>query len=70
MVLLRGVWIGTLYKLLGSTVNDGKNNSVVLESGVEEGINSTNFEENNMLWNQRLGHIGEKGLRVLHNNGI
>ena len=23
-----------------------------------------------MLWNQRLGHIGEKGLRILHGNGM
>ena len=30
-----GVWIGTLYKLEGSTVIDGCNSSVVPESGVE-----------------------------------
>jgi len=23
-----------------------------------------------MLWNQRLGHSGEKGLRILHDNGM
>jgi hypothetical protein len=23
-----------------------------------------------MLWNQRLGHIGEKGLRLLHRKGM
>jgi hypothetical protein len=23
-----------------------------------------------MLWHQRLGHIGEKGLRVLHGKGM
>ena len=23
-----------------------------------------------MLWDQRLGHIGEKGLRILHGNGM
>ena len=26
--------------------------------------------ENTMLWYQRLGHIGEKGLRILHGNGM
>jgi hypothetical protein len=31
MVLLRGVWIGTLYKLLGSTIIDGCNNTIVPE---------------------------------------
>ena len=33
MVLMRGVWYGTLYKLLGKTVIDECNNSVVLEEG-------------------------------------
>jgi hypothetical protein len=36
MVLLKGVWIGTLYKLLGSTISDGCNSSIVPEIGVEE----------------------------------
>ena len=26
--------------------------------------------EKTMLWHQRLGHIGEKGLRILHRNGM
>jgi hypothetical protein len=63
MVLLKGVWIGTLYKLLGSTISDGCNNSIVPEIGVEEGKTPTVSRENTMLWHQRLGHIGEKGLQ-------
>eukprot|EP00253_Pinus_taeda_P005796 PITA_05796 len=59
LVLMRGVWIGTLYKLQGSTVIDGCNSSVVLESGAENIVVSG---EKTMLWHQRLGHIGEKGL--------
>jgi hypothetical protein len=35
MVLMRGVWCGTLYKLLGSTYTNGCNNSIVLEQGDE-----------------------------------
>jgi hypothetical protein len=31
MVLMRGVWFGTLYKLLGSTYNNGCNSSIVLD---------------------------------------
>ena len=27
------------------------------------------FGENTMLWNQRLGHVEEKGLNILHGNG-
>ena len=56
---MRGVRIGTLYKLQGRTVIDGCNSSMVLESGVENLVVSG---EKAMLWHQRLGHIGEKGL--------
>jgi hypothetical protein len=36
MVLMRGVYNGTLYKLLGSTIIDGCNNFVVPEGDNEE----------------------------------
>jgi hypothetical protein len=36
MVLLKGVWFGTLYKMQGSTISDGFNSSIVLDIGVEE----------------------------------
>ena len=36
MVLLKGVHIGTLYKLQGSTISDGGNSSIVPDIGVEE----------------------------------
>jgi hypothetical protein len=41
MVLLKGVQIGTLYKLLGSTISDGCNSSIVPEIGAEEGKTPT-----------------------------
>ena len=28
------------------------------------------FGEKTMVWHQRLGHIGEKGLSILHRNGM
>jgi len=28
------------------------------------------FEEKTILWHHRLGHIGEKGLRILHGNSM
>ena len=62
---MRGFRIGTLYKLQGSTVIVGCNSSVVPKSGVESLAVS---RENIMLWHQRLGHIGEKGLHILHSN--
>ena len=67
LVLMWGVRIGTLYKLQGSTIIDGCNSSVVPESGAE---NLVVFGEKTMLWHQRLGHIGEKGLRILHGKGM
>jgi len=67
LVLMWGVRIGTLYKLMGSTVIDGCNSFMVPKSGAE---NLVVFRENTMLWHQRLGHIGEKDLRILHGNGM
>ena len=63
----RGVRIGTLYKLQGSTIVDGCNSYVVPESGAK---NLVVFGEKTMLWHQRLGHIGEKGLQILHGKGM
>eukprot|EP00253_Pinus_taeda_P015397 PITA_15397 len=65
--LISGVKIGTLYKLQGSTVIDGCNSFVVPESGAENLVASG---EKTMLWHQRLGHIGEKGLQILHDKGM
>ena len=64
---MQGVRIGTLYKMQGSTIVDGCNSYVVLESGAENLVVSG---KNTMLWHQRLGHIGEKGLRILHGKGM
>ena len=60
LILMRGVWIGTLYKLQGIIVVDGCNSSMVPKNGVENLVVSG---EKTVLWHQRLGHIGEKGLR-------
>jgi hypothetical protein len=70
MVLMRGVRFGTLYKLLGSTISDECNSSIVPDIEVEEERTPTVSGEKAMLWHQRLGHIGEKGLRLLHGKGM
>ena len=67
LVLTRGVRTRNFYKLQGSTVIDGCNSSMVPESGAESLVVSG---AKTMLWHQRLGHIGEKGLRILHRNGM
>jgi hypothetical protein len=62
MVLMRGVQCGTLYKLLGRTYTNGCNISVVPEKRNEGDKINIVPENKTMLWHQRLGHIGEKGL--------
>jgi hypothetical protein len=62
MVLMRGVWCGTLYKLLGITYTNGCNSYVVPEQRNEGDETNTIPEKKTMLWHQRLGHIGEKGM--------
>jgi hypothetical protein len=36
MVLLKGLWFGTMYKMQGRTITDGFNSSIVPDIGVEE----------------------------------
>ena len=61
-MLMRGVRCGNMYKLLGRTYTNGCNSFVVLEKTNKEGKTNTIPEKKIMLWHQRLGHIGEKGL--------
>jgi hypothetical protein len=70
MVLLKRVWFGTMYKLQGRTISDGFNSSIFPDIGVEDENTSTVSGEMVMLWHQRLGHIEEKGRRVLHGKGM
>ena len=70
MVLMRGVQCGTMYKLLGKTVIGDCNNTVVLESSNEENNVAEVFGGEAMLWHQRLGHIGEKGLQSLQGKSM
>ena len=69
-MLLKGVRFGTLYKLQGRTISDGCNSSIFPDIGFEEERSPTVSGEKVMLWHQRLGHIGEKGLRLLHGKGM
>ena len=67
LVLIQGVWIGTLYKLMGIIIIDGCNHYVVPKIGAENLVVSG---ESTMLWRQRLGNIREKDLIILHVNGM
>ena len=65
MVLMRGVPYGTHYKLLGRTIIDECNNYIVPEEGGKDEKTLTASGGKIVIWHQRLGHIGEKGLRAL-----
>eukprot|EP01018_Ginkgo_biloba_P022150 Gb_19879 [translate_table: standard] len=69
-VLARGVHTGTLYKLEESTRSDGYNSSIIGEDRSETKRNPSSPIEKTMLWHQRMGHIGEKGLRVMKSEGL
>ena len=70
MVLMRGVQYGTLYKLLGKIVIDECNNTIVPETRNKENNVPNVSGGEAMLWHQRLGHIGEKGLQSLQNKSM
>ena len=70
MVLMRGVQYGTLYNILGRTIIDGCNNTVVLERRNEENNVPKISRGEAMLWNKRLGHTREKGLQSLQGKGM
>ena len=70
MVLMMGVQYGTMYKLLGRTIIDGCNNTIVPKRRKEENNVPNVSRGDTMLWHQRLGHIGEKGLQSLQGKGM
>ena len=70
MVLIRGVRFLNLYKLLGSTIIDECNHSVVSKEGGKDDRTLTTSRGKIILWHQRLGHIGEKGLQEIQGKGM
>jgi hypothetical protein len=52
------------------TISNGCNSSIVSDIGAEDEKTPTISGEKVMLCHQRLGHIREKGFRLLHNKGM
>jgi hypothetical protein len=51
--------------------SDNRCNSYVVPEKRNEGDKTNTIpEKKTMLWHQRLGHIGEKGLQTLHSKGM
>ncbi|GFQ02696.1 retrovirus-related pol polyprotein from transposon tnt 1-94 [Phtheirospermum japonicum] len=57
IVIARGVRYGTLYKLLAGTIT--------LSGGFVSEKAKEDEHDTSLLWHQRMGHIGEKGLSTL-----
>ena len=70
MVLMKGVRYGTLYKILGKTIIDECNNSIVFEEGGKDDRTLSALGGKKMLWHQIFGHIIEKGLQSLEGKGM
>ena len=66
MVLMRGIKIRTLYKLLRRT----NESSCLLAINPKTDEILSCVANSTMLWHRPLGHIGEKGLRVIHSKGM
>ena len=69
-VLMRGVQCGTLYRMLERDFIDGCKKTIVSKSKDEESKILDISGGNAILWNQRLSHIGEKGLQSLQGKGM
>ena len=67
---MRGVQYGTLYTLLGRTIIYVCNKTIVPKTKNEESKVPNIFGGDTMLWHQRMGHIGEKGLQSLQGKGM
>ena len=62
MVLMRGFRYGTLYKILGSTIIDECNRSIVPKERGKNDMTLTSSRGKTMLWHQILGYIRDNGL--------
>ena len=52
------------------TVAHGKNNGTLyLTAGACYSIAVLSENENSKLWHQRLGHMSEKGMKIMHSIG-
>jgi hypothetical protein len=83
MVLIKGVQFGTLYKMLGNVESTRCNNIVspkvnsnlnklelTWDDSVQTDSRRHDKSDPTMLWHERMGHIGEKGLQAMQNKGM
>ena len=62
MVLMRGIKIGTLYKMFRRTDKI----SCIFVFDPKTGKILSCIVDSTMLWHRRLGHISEKGIHAMH----
>ena len=67
--------IGTLYLCIGHTVPSTlivseKNDCSGTIAAVEQGEQITTIDSDTVLWHNRLGHMSEKGMKVIHSKKV
>ena len=75
LVVEKGVKVGTLYlctdHIVPSTLIDSeKNECSGTISAIEQGEQIVAIDFDTTLWHKRLGHMSEKGMKVLHSKKV
>ena len=75
LVLAKGVKVGTLYLCTGHIVPSTlivleKNECLGTIAAVEQGEQIVVVDYDTELWHHRLGHMSEKGMKVLHSKKV
>ena len=75
LVVAKGVKVGTLYLCTGHIF---PSTLIILEKNecswtiaiVEQGEQTNVVDSDTMLWHHRIGHISEKGMKLLHSKKV
>ena len=75
LIVAKGVKVGTLYLCTGYTIPSTliifeKNECSGTIVAVEQGEQIAVVDSNTALWHNRLGHMSEKGMKVLHSKNV
>ncbi|HEX4849418.1 MAG TPA: DDE-type integrase/transposase/recombinase, partial [Puia sp.] len=77
LVVAKGVKVGTLYLCTGHTVpstldviEEKQTSSGTVAAGLQEETGKVAVGSETTLWHNRLGHMSEKGMKVLHSKKV
>ena len=75
LVVAKGVKVGTLYFCTGHTIPSTliileKNECLGIIGAVEQGEQTVAVNSNTIPWNKKIGHMSEKGMKLLHSKKV